>query len=110
MKLQIELDKVSKVGDVKEKVIKKLSTLDKYFSRLGSNISKGFVRITKGDRFGYKVGFGLTLPGRRLFTEEKREKLLDAVDEARAEMATQLKKYLERLKKPRKVTSASRGN
>lgn len=101
MKLQIELDKVSKVGDVREKIQRKLSSLDKYFSRLGSDISQGFVRITKGERFGYKVGFGLNLPGKRFFTEEKREKLLDAVDEARSEMATQLKKYLSRTKKSR---------
>jgi ribosomal subunit interface protein len=102
MKLQIELDKVSKEGDVREKIVKKLSTLDKYFSRLGSDISRGFVRITKGERFGYKVGFGLSLPGKRLFTEEKKDRLLDAVDEVKDEMATQLKKYLDRLKNKRK--------
>ncbi|MEI6691068.1 MAG: HPF/RaiA family ribosome-associated protein [bacterium] len=102
MKLQIELDQVSKEGDVKEKVVNKLSSLDKYLKKINADISKGFVRITKGERFGYKVGFGLNLPGKRLFTEEKREKLLDAVDEARAEMATQLKKYLDHFKRPRR--------
>ena len=102
MKLQIELDKVSKQGDVKEKVIKKLSSLDKYLKHFSDDLSKGFVRVTKGDRFGYKVGFGINLPGKRLFTEEKREKLLDAVDETKAEMATQLKKYLDKFKRPRK--------
>ncbi len=102
MKLQIELDKVSKKGDVQEKVIKKLSSLDKYLARVGGSIAQGFVRITRGERFGYKVGFGLNLPGKRLFTEEKREKLLDAVDETRAEMASQLRKYIDRIKNPRK--------
>lgn len=99
MKLHIELDKVSKKGDIKEKVTHKLSLLDKYLTRLGSDFAQGFVRITKGERFGYKVGFGLKLPGKKLFTEEKREKLLDAVDEVRKEMATQLKKYRDRFKK-----------
>jgi ribosome-associated translation inhibitor RaiA len=95
-------DKVSKSGDTKEKVIKKFAGLETYLGRMKSKIESGFVTLSKGERWGYKVKTMFRLPGQKVVVEGKSETLLSAIDDAYSKAAREVKQYLERLKEHKK--------
>lgn len=102
MKWQMMFDRVSKNGDTKEKVIKKFSKLETYLGRMKSKIENGFVTLSRGERWGYKVKTMFRLPGQRIVAEGKSDTLLSAIDRAYAKASREVQKYLERLKDKRR--------
>ena len=102
MKWQMMFDRVSKSGDTKEKVVKKFAGLETYLGRMKSKLEKGFVTLSKGERWGYKVKTIFRLPGKEIIAEGKSETLLSAIDQAYAKASREVQKYLERLKDHRK--------
>lgn len=97
-------DRVSKSGDTKEKVIKKFAGLETYLGRMKSKIETGFVTLSRGERWGYRVKTMFRLPGKEIIAEGKSKTLLSAIDEAYAKASREVKSYIERLKdKRRKV-------
>jgi len=102
MQWQLIFRKVSVEGDIKEKVLKKLSPLSKYLGKVGKSSQKGVVKLSKGDRWGYKVQMVMKLPGREMMVTGKGKELLSALDEAYAKSARIIRKYYERLRKKRR--------
>ncbi len=102
MKWQMMFDQVSTEGDIKQKVEKKFSGLETYVGSLRSKLQTGFVWLSRGDRFGYKVKVGLHLPGKEVMAEGKGETLLTAIDETYARAAREIKSYLSRIRPGRK--------
>jgi ribosome-associated translation inhibitor RaiA len=102
MKWQMMFDRVSKSGDTKEKVIRKFAGLETYLGKMKSKLEKGFVTLSKGERWGYKVKTMFRLPGKEIVAEGKSETLLSAIDQAYGKSAREVQKYLERLKDRRK--------
>lgn len=102
MKWQMMFDRVSKSGDTKEKVIKKFEGIETYLGKMKSKLEKGFVTLSKGERWGYKVKTIFRLPGKEIIAEGKSETLLSAIDRAYEKASREVQKYLERLKDRRK--------
>jgi ribosome-associated translation inhibitor RaiA len=102
MKWQMMFDRVSKSGDTKEKVIKKFSGLETYLGKMKSRIENGFVKLSRGDRFGYKVKTMFRLPGKEIIAESKSETLLSAIDDVYAKVSREVQKYLEKVKSKRR--------
>jgi len=99
MRWQLVFNKVSSEGDIREKVVKKLAELEKYLQRVGSDLKKGVVRLSRGERWGYKVKVEVNLPGKDVAVEGRGKELLSALDEAHHKAARVVRKYFERLKK-----------
>ena len=95
-------DRVSKSGDTKEKLIKKFAKLETYFGRMKSQIQTGFVTLSRGERWGYKVKTMFRLPGKEIVAEGKSKTLLSAIDLTYGKAANEVRQYLERLKDRRK--------
>ncbi len=102
MKWQMLFDKVEKNGDIKKKVEKTLSGLELFVGRFRSRLQTGFVKLSKGERWGYKVKTLLRLPGKEIVAEGKSETLLSALDSVYAKSSREIKKYLEKVKDSRK--------
>lgn len=94
-------ERVSKNGDTKEKVIKKFAGLETYLGRMKSRVESGFVKLSKGERWGYKVKTMFRIPGREIIAEGKSKTLLSAIDLAYDKASSEVKKYLERIKDKR---------
>lgn len=103
MKWQMMFDGVSTSGDIKEKVTKKFAGLETYFGRMKSRVERGFVTLSKGDRWGYKVKTMFRVPGKAIIAESKHKTLLSAIDLAYAKLSREVKSYLEKIKDKRKV-------
>lgn len=101
MKWQMTFDGVSKVGDIKEKVEKKFSGLETFFGRMKNRVESGFVVLSRGERWGYKVKTKFHLPGREVIAQGKGKTLLSAIDEAYERTSREVKSYLERIKEKR---------
>ena len=95
-------DRVSKSGDTKEKVIKKFSGLETYLGRMRGKIDRGFVTLSRGERWGYRVKTMFRLPGKEIVAEGKSKTLLSAIDLTYGKAAKEVRQYLERLKDRRK--------
>jgi ribosomal subunit interface protein len=102
MQWQILFDHVSNDGDIQDKVEKKFSGLETYLGRFNNKVQTGFIRLMRGERWGYKVKVDLHLPGKEVVAEGKNETLLSAIDEAYGKAAQEIKKYLERVRDHRK--------
>ena len=102
MKWQMMFDQVSTEGDTKEKIEKKFSGLETYVGSLRSKLQTGFVWLSRGDRFGYKVKVGLHLPGKEVVAEGKSETLLSAIDQAYMRAAREIKNYLDQIREKRR--------
>ena len=102
MRLQLWFDKVSSKGDLRDKVLKKFSQVEKYLANMSEDLKKGFVRLSKGDRWGYKVKMGVKIPGTEVVAEAKDETLLTAIDAASGKLAREVRKRLEKLKEKRR--------
>ena len=101
MKWQMMFDRVSKSGDTKEKVVKKFAGLETYLGKMKSKLEKGFVTLSKGERWGYKVKTMFRLPGKEIVAEGKSETLLSAIDRAYDKASREVQKYLEKIKSKR---------
>lgn len=102
MKWQMTFDRVSTVGDIKEKVVKKFSGLETFLGRMKSKVESGFVVLSKGERWGYKVKTIFRLPGHEVIAQGKGNTLLSAIDDTYAKASREVKRYLERIKEKRK--------
>ena len=102
MKWQMLFDKVEKTGDIKKKVEKKFSGLELFVGRFRSKLQTGFVKLSKGERWGYKVKTMLRLPGKEIVAEGKSETLLSAIDDVYGKASREIKRYLEKIKDKRK--------
>ena len=80
MRLSFWFDRVGADGDIKIKIAKKIAQLDKYIKHVSSDLREGVVKLSKGDRFGYKVKVDLKIPGKDVLAESSDNNLLTAVD------------------------------
>ena len=101
MKWQMMFDKVSNSGDIKEKVTSKFSGLETYFGRMKSRVESGFITLSRGERWGFKVKTKFRLPGKEVFVEGKSRTLLSAIDEAYGKASREVTSYLEKIKEKR---------
>ena len=101
MKWQMTFDKVSKVGDIKEKITTKFAGLETFLGRMKSKVNAGFVTLSKGERWGYKVKTMLHLPGKEMVAQGKGVTLLSAIDEAYDKSSREIKNYLGKVKDKR---------
>jgi len=97
MRLQLFFEKVSLTGDVKEKVKKKFANLDKYMRSVSADLRRGFVKLSKGDRWGYKVKIGVKTPIKEVVVEETDAQLLTAVDKAEQKISRVVRKTIEKM-------------
>ena len=97
--MNTETLRVFQTTDIKEKVLKKLAPLSKYLSKVEKSNPKGEVRLSKGERWGYRVQMVMKLPGRKLAVTGKGKELLSAVDRAYSKGARRVRKYYERVEK-----------
>lgn len=104
MRWQMLFERVSKSGDTKEKVMKKFAGLETYLGRMKSRVESGFVKLSRGERWGYKVKTMFRIPGQQIVAEGKSKTLLSAMDEAFAKAAREVRKYLGRVKDKRRKT------
>jgi ribosomal subunit interface protein len=81
MKLSFWFDRVNAEGDVKTKIARKLAGLDKYLKHVSSDLREGWVKLSRGERWGYKVKVDLKIPGKDVVAEGRDENLLTAVDQ-----------------------------
>lgn len=102
MKWQMLFERVSTSGDTKEKVIKKFAGLERYLGRMRDKISQGFVTISRGERWGYRVKTMFRLRGQDIVAEGKSKTLLSAIDEAYGKAAGEVRRYLGKLRDKRK--------
>ena len=102
MRLQLWFDKVSQNGDLKDKVANKFAQVEKYLKNVSEDLKQGFIRLSKGDKWGYKVKMGVKIPGSEVVAEAKEETLLSAVDTASGKLAREVRKRLEKLKEKRR--------
>ncbi|MFH2085930.1 MAG: HPF/RaiA family ribosome-associated protein [bacterium] len=98
MKWQMMFDRVSTSGDIKEKVVKKFSGIETYLGKMKSKLENGFVTLSRGERWGYRVKAMFRVPGKEVVVEGKSETLLSAIDEAYSKASREVKSYLERIK------------
>lgn len=104
MKWQMMFDKVSTSGDIKDKVSKKFSGIETYLGRMKGKIERGFVTLSRGERWGYKVKTILHLPGKEIVAEGKSETLLSAIDAAYGKVVAEVRKYLDRIKNRKRAS------
>lgn len=102
MKWQMMFDRVSKSGDTKEKVIKKFAGIETYLGRMKSRVESGFVKLSKGERWGYKVKTMFRIPGKEIVAEGKSKTLLSAIDLAYDKASSAVRKYLDRIQNKKK--------
>lgn len=96
MRLQFWFDRVSAEGDIKQKIAKKIATLDKYLKHVSSDLREGMVRLSKGERFGYTVKVDLKIPGKDVIAAGQAPTLLSAVDQVVQKLRQGLRKKRER--------------
>ncbi|MFH2019078.1 MAG: HPF/RaiA family ribosome-associated protein [bacterium] len=98
MRLQLIFEKVSLTGDIKEKIEKKFTSLDKYMRSVSADLRQGFVKLSKGDRWGYKVKIAVKTPKKEVVVEETDAKLLTAVDKAEQKISRVVRKTIEKMR------------
>jgi ribosome-associated translation inhibitor RaiA len=98
MKWQMMFDKVAKTGDTKEKIVSKFAGLETYLGRMKSRVESGFITLSRGERWGFKVKTIFRLPGKDIIAEGRSRTLLSAIDEAYAKTSRAVKNYLEKIK------------
>jgi len=80
MRVSFLFDRVESVGDIKIKIARKIAQLDKYLKHVSSDLREGVVKLSKGERWGYKVKVDLKIPGKDVIAESQDSELLSAVD------------------------------
>lgn len=99
MRLAFLFDRVESVGDIKIKIARKIAQLDKYLKHVSSDLRAGVVKLSKGERWGYRVKVDLKIPGKDVIAESRDTDLLSAVDDVVNKLKTGLVKKSEKLKK-----------
>lgn len=95
-------DKVSTSGDTKEKITKKFSGIETYLGKMKTRVESGLVKLSRGERWGYRVKTTFRLPGREIVAEGMGRTLLSAIDETYGRASREVKQYLERLRDKRR--------
>ncbi|MCE7898251.1 MAG: ribosome-associated translation inhibitor RaiA [bacterium] len=98
MRLAFLFDRVESVGDIKTKIARKIAQLDKYLKHVSSDLRAGVVKLSKGERWGYRVKVDLKIPGKDVIAESQKTDLLSAVDDVVDKLKTGLIKKSEKLK------------
>lgn len=98
MRLSFWFDRISSEGDIKNKIAKKIAQLDKYIKHVSSDLREGVVKLSKGERFGYKVKVDLKIPGKDVLAEGSDGNLLSAVDQVVEKLKKGLQKKMGRAK------------
>lgn len=98
MRLQLIFEKVSLTGDIKTKIEKKFANLDKYMRNVSADLRQGFVKLSRGDRWGYKVKIGVKTPAKEVIVEEMDAELLTAVDKAEQKISRVVRKTIEKMR------------
>lgn len=99
MRLSFLFDRVESVGDIKVKIARKIALLDKYLKHVSSDLRAGVVKLSRGERWGYKVKVDLKIPGKDVIAESQDTDLLSAVDSVVDKLKTGLVKKNEKMKK-----------
>ena len=86
MRLSFLFDRVESVGDIKVKIARKIALLDKYLKHVSSDLRAGVVKLSRGERWGYKVKVDLKIPGKDVIAESQETELLSAVDSVVAKL------------------------
>ena len=92
MRLSFLFDRVERVGDIKIKIARKIALLDKYLKHVSSDLRAGVVKLSRGERWGYKVKVDLKIPGKDVIAESQETELLSAVDSVIAKLKRGLQK------------------
>ncbi len=92
MRLSFLFDRVESVGDIKIKIARKIALLDKYLKHVSSDLRAGVVKLSRGERWGYKVKVDLKIPGKDVIAESQETELLSAVDSVIAKLKRGLQK------------------
>lgn len=92
MRLAFLFDRVESVGDIKIKIARKIAQLDKYLKHVSSDLRAGVVKLSKGERWGYRVKVDLKIPGKDVIAESQNTDLLSAVDRVVAKLKRGLQK------------------
>ncbi|MBP9702238.1 HPF/RaiA family ribosome-associated protein [Candidatus Woesebacteria bacterium] len=92
MRLSFLFDRVESVGDIKIKIARKIALLDKYLKHVSSDLRAGVVKLSRGERWGYKVKVDLKIPGKDVIAESQETDLLSAVDSVIAKLKRGLQK------------------
>lgn len=92
MRLAFLFDRVESVGDIKIKIARKIAQLDKYLRHVSSDLRAGVVKLSKGERWGYRVKVDLKIPGKDVIAESQNTDLLSAVDGVVAKLKRGLQK------------------
>lgn len=80
MRLNFLFDKIGNEGDLQKKIAHKIAQLDKYLKHVSSDLRAGVVRLSKGERWGYRVKVDLKIPGKDVVAQSRDGELLSAVD------------------------------
>lgn len=99
MKFSFEFDDIAGKKELKEKITKKFSALEKYLGNVRQDLKSGVVRVLRGERWGYKVRVDVKIPGKEMVAEAKSSTLLNAIDEAYHKSARMTRKYFDKLKR-----------
>lgn len=99
MRLAFLFDRVESVGDIKLKIARKIAQLDKYLKHVSSDLRAGVVKLSKGERWGYKVKVDLKIPGKDVIAESQNNDLLSAVDKVVDKLKVGLIKKSEKSKR-----------
>ena len=92
MRLSFLFVRVESVGDIKVKIARKIALLDKYLKHVSSDLRAGVVKLSRGERWGYKVKVDLKIPGKDVIAESQETELLSAVDSVIAKLKRGLQK------------------
>lgn len=98
MKVRFEFDKVSRAGDIQDKVLAKMRKVEKYLRRVPEDLRQGFVRLARGERWGYGVKLGVKIGSEEVVAEAKEKTLLTALDKTYGKLAREVRKRMARLK------------
>lgn len=99
MRIAFLFDRVERVGDIKLKIARKIAQLDKYLKHVSSDLRAGVIKLSKGERWGYKVKVDLKIPGKDVIAESQDMELLSAVDRVVDKLKSSLVRKNEREKK-----------
>lgn len=99
MRLSFLFDRVGRAGDLKSKIANKIAHLDKYLKHVSADLRSGVVKLSRGERFGYRVKVDLKIPGKDVIAEAQDTELLSAVDGVVAKLKKGLVKKAERARR-----------
>ncbi len=98
MKVLIATEEIQLTPDVNDLVQKKLNEkLDKYVNGIPEDVKEARVQLIRDSRWGFRVTFDLSLPGKKhIHAEEKHKELPAAITLVSEEAEKQLRKIKEK--------------